>query len=171
MRWGTTLKHARLMTNPHSNCRGNGGAPTGWAFSRPLITLSITTETFQAVALTPVIAGPNYRTVGMRGVRQSTMLHLQGHTAHRAKHNANQDCSLQELGWPLTSTGGTSQKGHSKSQRYSTVSKVGPSQIQCHLFIANVLKYYAALARDQDLTARNFLRSSQNWELFDSLDF
>ena len=123
----------------------------------------------EAAALTPVVGGPNYRTVGVRGVRQSTMLHLQGHTAHRAKHTGNQYYSLQELGWPLTSTGGASQKGHSKSYSSSV-----QYQKWSHPRSSSIRSLPASLSTNrlspvgQDSNTHNFLPSYPNCVLFDS---
>ena len=88
--------------------------PVG-GFPRPQIAPSIMTEAFQEPSLFPAVGGPVCKTVGIRGGRQSSIVHLQVARMHGGKTRYNQDFSLQDMGWPLTSNDCASRKDHSGS--------------------------------------------------------
>ena len=63
--------------------------------------------------------GPVDRSVSHCGGRQSTMVIAQHTNSGQRNTIQTPDCSLHNKGWPLTSNGGASRKGHSLYQKVS----------------------------------------------------
>ena len=120
-------------------------------------------------ALIPVVSGPNYRTFSVRGVRQSTMLHLQGHTHTRRKHDTTKIVHYRN--WdgrlhPLVVHPRKIQSDRKSIVQYQKWSHPRSSSIRS---FPTSLSTNELLSASQNSNTHNFLPSYPNWVLFDSL--